>query len=407
MPAEWLPVIKLVGASCAAAVLGYLLGKWRGASKASRGVRRETSQELDDARQRAQRLHRDLSDSEKKHHRMLELLLNLPETVNKIGAARSNTELCRTTARALMEYCGASRIGLFVPERSSGRFVLEVYGGGVRPTQDVAFVPGEGRLGSLSKWIGVRSARDLDPGTLPVGFADELFRADLTVAMRRHEDTYAFAVLDDTKQDDQLIRRVVQMIADVHAVSAEGVRALDDERLKADLDQLTGLYNRRHLDRRLPDELARAQSYGMAVSVFLFDVDNFKHYNDTNGHQPGDGCLQAVAHLARQVTRGSDVVCRYGGEEFLVILLGADGQQAFFHADRIRQAIAAAPIAHAAQQPLGCVSVSGGVASFPADAGDAASLIKLADAALYRAKETGRNRVLRVDPALDQVRPTP
>jgi diguanylate cyclase (GGDEF)-like protein len=386
------------GVGGAALVTGFLLGRARrrGAPPAEVGHGEARRQEDADLRARAQQ--RELAKVGAQKQELVALLINLPEVINKIGAARSTAELGRTTARALMDLVGAKRIGIFLFDEATRVFTLAVYAGGDRANLGATFAPGEGRLGALAELVGVRTADDVEPKPGAPAAADRLFRPDLCVAMRRHDTTYAFAVIDEPAHNDQMLRRVMQMIADVYAVSAEGVRAFDHVRLEADTDRLTGLYNRRHLDRRLADEVARARSYGMALSVFLFDIDNFKHFNDTHGHQAGDDCLRDVANLAARVTRSSDIVCRYGGEEFLVILLGADGHAAALHAERIRRTIATAPLAHAAEQPLGCVSISGGVASFPDDGQDPATLVKLADDALYRAKEGGRNRVVRAQP---------
>lgn len=345
-----------------------------------------------------QQLQTQALSAERKHDEILQLLINLPDTINKIVAARSTEELSRTTMRAMMDLVQTQHGALFVFDPLQAQYTLQVYAGPRHPQTGIAFSPGEGLLGIMSEMVGVREAREIAHNTTPSTAADRLLQAQICVAMRHHEQSFAFAVFAQTQKTDAMTKRILQMVADIHAVSAEGVRALDYERLKADLDQLTGLYNRRYLDRRLVDELGRARNYNLPLSVFMIDVDNFKNYNDTNGHQAGDKCLQMVARITQSVTRSSDVVCRYGGEEFLVILLGADAKQAWYHADRIRQTIASTVFPHGEKQPLGCVSISGGVSSFPRDATDLASLVKAADAALYRAKENGRNQVLLANP---------
>jgi len=374
------------------ALIAYFIGRARGHAAGKAQASRDLGQRLENESLRARKASRDLVSAQQSQQRMLELLVNLPEVVNKMGAAQTTEELCRVSVRAIMELVGAKKVGLFMPEGDTGRFVMKIYAGGERPASEVGFSAGQGRMGQLVQLIGVRSARDVSEPP-DSSFADALFKPDMCVAMRRHESTFGFLAMDELQQPDNTTKRVVQMLADVHAVSAEGVRALDLERTRADMDQLTGCFNRRHLDRRLHEEVQRARSYDMALSVFLFDIDNFKHFNDTNGHQAGDECLRQVAAVTRQVTRGSDVVCRYGGEEFLIILLGADRNQAWHHAERVRNTIASTPFPHGERQPLGCVSISGGVASFPEDSADPAALIQLADEALYKAKEEGRNRV--------------
>jgi len=170
-----------------------------------------------------------------------------------------------------------------------------------------------------------------------------------------------------------------------------------NERLElyARQDYLTGLYNRRYLDERLEREITRARREAETLSVCMVDVDHFKAYNDTLGHLAGDDCLRLVAHtLAQHVTRPGDLVSRYGGEEFVVVL-GATGEEgARSVAGRIRAAVEALQLPHAGA-PLGVVTVSVGVVSCrPAQGGpDVARLLRAADQALYEAKRAGRNRV--------------
>jgi diguanylate cyclase (GGDEF)-like protein len=160
-------------------------------------------------------------------------------------------------------------------------------------------------------------------------------------------------------------------------------------------DDLTGLCNRRHIVHLLADELGRAQRYGRALSCVMFDVDHFKGVNDAHGHDAGDAVLAAVGAAAQEQCRQSDVVGRYGGEEFLVVLpeTGPDGARAM--GERIRGAIERVAVDHGGHALT--VTASFGVATASPDAPgggqDARAILKRADDALYRAKDRGRNRV--------------
>jgi diguanylate cyclase (GGDEF)-like protein len=156
-------------------------------------------------------------------------------------------------------------------------------------------------------------------------------------------------------------------------------------------DPLTGLPNRRQLDERLGQELARARRAGMPVALVVLDLDHFKRINDTLGHPVGDQVLRAAAHSLAGAVRPGDALGRVGGEEFVVVLYGAGAEEAMLVAERARAAVAAG-------SPRGIrVTCSAGVAVFPQDAPDAATLFDLADGALYLAKERGRDRVQRYD----------
>ena len=398
-------VIITVFAGLVLAFVGFILGRSRERQRSREAVEEAERRVRQESWVRAP----EPLASKDDRYRMLDLIVNLPETINQMGAARSTQALCRITARAIVDLVGARRVGLFLARGAPPRFRLEVFVGSPRPKKKLEFSIGEGRLGRLAQLIGVRSEGDLTVLPEVSNEADRLFTPEMCVTIRRQEMVHAFVALDGIESNDAMTRRVVQMLSDIHAVSAAGLRSLHKERIRAELDQLTGLFNRRHLDRRLQEEVARAQAYGLDISIFLFDIDNFKHYNDTNGHQAGDECLKWVSSVTRKVTRGSDIVCRYGGEEFLVILLGSSQTDAWHHAERIRTAIASTEFPNGEKQPLGFVSVSGGVSSFPYHADDPDKLVELADRALYYAKEHGRNRVARpseVSEAFTHEKPT-
>jgi two-component system cell cycle response regulator len=153
-------------------------------------------------------------------------------------------------------------------------------------------------------------------------------------------------------------------------------------------DQLTGLSNRRVLDTRLPAEVDRAAETGAPLSVLLIDLDHFKTINDTHGHDVGDRVLEQFAKVLQDEVRAIDVACRQGGEEFAVVMPGADIDMARSAAERLRARVAGEEFVKGLR-----ITVSLGVSGF--EAGDtAARMIKRADRALYAAKQRGRNRVV-------------
>ncbi|MDP3519340.1 MAG: diguanylate cyclase [Hydrogenophaga sp.] len=160
---------------------------------------------------------------------------------------------------------------------------------------------------------------------------------------------------------------------------------------QVDRDHLTGLYNRRHLAATIDRELARCARDDAPISAMMVDIDHFKRINDTHGHPVGDEVLKAVAGVLTQALRAGDIACRYGGEEFLLLLPGMPLAAAKARAQDICHQVAALRLSAEGVALQVCVSV--GVAEAPQNATDAASLIRQADAALYRAKEMGRNRV--------------
>jgi len=175
----------------------------------------------------------------------------------------------------------------------------------------------------------------------------------------------------------------------------EKIEALQVElRKQAISDALTGLFNRRRLDEVLPRELKRAQHDGGVVSVILFDIDHFKQVNDRYGHETGDRLLQALAHLLRERTRPGDIACRYGGDEFLLVLPETPLDAAAARADEIRVAFSGlSPRVVPGGGSGEAVSLSAGVAACPNHALTEDAVIRSVDEAMYAAKEAGRNRV--------------
>jgi diguanylate cyclase (GGDEF)-like protein len=184
-----------------------------------------------------------------------------------------------------------------------------------------------------------------------------------------------------------------QMAQALQDRDAELQRALRESRELAITDPLTGLHNRRYLWELLGRELLKSLRNRTPVAAILADIDHFKRFNDTWGHEAGDLVLKRVADVIRENVRGSDIGCRYGGEELAVILPETTLEVAVERAERIRRGIAAVRLDYGGRL-LDAVTSSFGVAVYPQHAGDAEALLRAADEALYEAKKAGRNRVV-------------
>lgn len=165
-------------------------------------------------------------------------------------------------------------------------------------------------------------------------------------------------------------------------------------------DRLTGLYNFGYFHERLKEERLRAERYHRLLSLVILDIDHFKKYNDSNGHPAGNEVLKKIATILKQEAREVDIVARYGGEEMVLILPETSRKRATELAERIRQRVADALFDHMQSQPLGKITISAGVATFPVDASTEDDLIKKADSSLYQAKSEGRNRVVAFEPPI-------
>jgi diguanylate cyclase len=181
-----------------------------------------------------------------------------------------------------------------------------------------------------------------------------------------------------------------QQLSAVHALQSQ----LSEQ---ANRDPLTGLYNRRYLTTTMERELQRCQREGQPLSLLLIDLDHFKRINDTYGHTAGDETLRALAQLLNEEARASDVVCRYGGEEFLLLLPGMPQDTALQRAEHCRTRLQDMVLRFGEFEIRSTLSI--GVATYPGHGQSARELIHAADHALYRAKTEGRNRVVVFDPA--------
>jgi diguanylate cyclase (GGDEF)-like protein len=193
-------------------------------------------------------------------------------------------------------------------------------------------------------------------------------------------------------------REIGRTIALITSVVISGATVLREQKMLAKTDGLTGLMNRMHVLARV-HELLSVEPGPRTLGFFLFDIDHFKKYNDQNGHLPGDELLKSLSSLLRENIREDELVGRYGGEEFIMVMPDSDRDGALMAAERIRKLIARTPFPHAEKQPGGHVSVSGGVSVWPMDGSDVDTLLRKADEALYAAKRAGRDRVCAYAPA--------
>jgi diguanylate cyclase (GGDEF)-like protein len=152
------------------------------------------------------------------------------------------------------------------------------------------------------------------------------------------------------------------------------------------------LFNRRYLEESLEREIYRAGRKGTPLGVVMLDIDHFKQFNDTFGHEAGDAILHEIGVFLQRHVRSSDIACRYGGEEFTLIMPETSLEVACQRAEHLREAVKHVQVQHV-QRSLGSIAFSFGVAVFPDHGSTAETLLRSADTALYQAKSEGRNRV--------------
>ncbi len=188
-------------------------------------------------------------------------------------------------------------------------------------------------------------------------------------------------------------KRLAEAISKQIAISLANLKLRETLQYQSFRDPLTGLFNRRYLDASMDRELHRVMREDKSLGIIMLDVDHFKQFNDTFGHDAGDVVLQSIGRFLQDNVRQSDIACRFGGEEFTIILPHASLENALERAEQLRLGVKNLHIQYG-NQPLGLITVSLGVAAFPHHGENPKDLLQNADSALYKAKEQGRDRVI-------------
>jgi len=193
-----------------------------------------------------------------------------------------------------------------------------------------------------------------------------------------------------TKSDIGLLT----LFANHAGLAIENSRLYEEKVYLSNTDWLTKLWNHGHFQSILSRELSRARESETHLSLIMIDIDDFKKYNDRLGHVAGDEVIKGIAQMLVEASRKKDYVCRYGGEEFSIILPQTSREDAYNIAKRLRAKVSQHKFPHQETQPKGYFTLSCGISTFPRDAGDKNTLIRKADAALYKAKRSGKDMIV-------------
>jgi len=298
-------------------------------------------------------------------------------------------ELLRRVCQLIQDAFRVSHVSLFL--REDHDLVLRAHHGTLTPR-----IPEGGRFAATDEpWAGILSdsrtsmERDLNRTLAAKFFAESASR--MCIPLVSFGQTLGVLALDSAKTDafrdgDQ---QSLESVADICATAIQNAHYVDRVKQLAYLDGLTGIFNRRFFELRIMEEIERARRGGLGMAVIMADIDQFKRLNDEFGHVLGDEVLRQVSSLFHQQLRKIDVVCRYGGEEFGILLTQVNPEQALNIAEKLRKMVESWSFPGVPRT----VTISAGAAAFPQHGTTRDELVRAADSALYAAKQAGRNRV--------------
>jgi diguanylate cyclase (GGDEF)-like protein len=330
--------------------------------------------------------------------RFAEHLQNFGERITTVNP----TETYDAVLRMSKDLLNAERASLLLFDEASNELsVKSAFGPRAEVARAVRVRMGEGVSGSVLSEGRPLVVRDVETMGRAPAPAERSYKTKSFISYPISIGGRKVGVLNVTDKAgggpyDDIDLSLIESIAPQMAMAldrAEWQERASQFQLMSITDPLTGMLNRRYLIERLAEELKRSKRHEYAMSFMMIDIDDFKHYNDRNGHQAGDVALEMTAQCLKSALRGADVASRYGGEEFCILLPQTTIEEATAIAERIRRRVLRMRFPHGKAQPLGAVTVSIGVSAFGEEVDTPELMIKMADRALYAAKHRGKNRV--------------
>lgn len=366
-------------------------------------------------------LRRTVRRMEQENNELTLFFVTFPDLIRQLNNNRTKRNIAPVLLRLLEVIFEPGQICIFFKSKKGDSFTLATSKGLPRAMeeQSIAVRSNEGRVGWVAEHQIVMDARDFTASPNSLGesaqFAQRI-QIDLCAPMVDSDDqtTVGIITVGALSRYPRNEKKMIKMVADLGSMGIKNAEYHQRIQTLANEDGLTGLYNKRYGTKELSLSINSAEQRNQPLSVFLFDIDHFKQYNDSQGHLAGDEILRQLGRVVRSSIRADDFAARFGGEEFLVVFQDTNKEGALIAAEKIRRQIEGFPFANKDQQPGGNLTVSGGVASFPLDSRSSTELLRLADEALYLGKKQGRNRVMACrtpyfsgDPDADDALPMP
>jgi diguanylate cyclase (GGDEF)-like protein len=388
----------LAVAAMAGALFGFLIG-WL----LSRSAQTEGKEETDRLMRSYKELSNEMAKAQAELSRKKEIANQIPMIVRSLTGRLAITAIPPIAVRFMKEFFHASQVGFFAPAKGERKYTL-VEGVGFPPhwKGKIRISPEEGIVGmALSNRVVTTKENYLvNKNNWPTGIHSletNGVRPDLVAPVTM--DSKIVGALVVVSNDIRLSEEIASasMMADLLGNAFQHAMSIESVEQTASIDPLTKVYSRGYFTHRFEAEIRRAQNYGQPLTLLLFDIDHFKKVNDTYGHQAGDIILIKLGQVLGDGIRSSDFAARYGGEEFVILMTQADKENAFSFAENLRSTVESAQFNIPGQEDPLKVTISGGVASFPEDGHSTTEIIRGADEALYQAKQSGRNRIIKAE----------
>ena len=328
------------------------------------------------------------------------LLIFLPSFVKQLNLDLYGRKISEILCKIIEHIFAPKQILIFFSSKDRQTLILTAAKGLIKEVNlGYKIAVGEGRIGLVAQKKMTMSNDDfqtetrlvkemLQKTTLP------FFTSELCSPIISRDEILGVISIGGPTKHFKNEKMILKMIADLGSVAITNTRIFRQREYLANFDGLTRLFNRRYAMFLMGDEIIRAEKRGSPISVCIFDIDSFKHYNDSHGHLAGDEVLSTVGQIIRETIREDDIAVRYGGEEFLFILPNTPEKGAYILAERVRENIEKFRFAKEESQLLGKITVSGGIATYPMDGRDSYRLIQEADKRMYQAKQAGRNHIV-------------
>jgi diguanylate cyclase (GGDEF)-like protein len=373
------------------ALIAHFMGRNRGFKMGlahDRKNKEKLEKELRIYKSRSDRLENQVNLLNRKLTKHLNFVVGIPDAVKNVNSHLSFDDILSSTIRLVKELISTEEVEIYMFDEKNNTMNLIAALGTYRG-KGIKINVGDGVVGSAAETRMIFTKEQLE--VKENEFVDD--KIDSATPILFKNELIGVLAIGKIRNPAENDKRFLSMIGDLAGVAFKNCESLGTAKEAAIRDSLTGMYNKLYFFESAREFKKKAMDYEITFSIFIFDIDNFKHYNDTNGHQQGDLLLKELSELLKENTRSTNIIARYGGEEFIVLLQKTDKRGAMVYAEEIRKKIESHPFPHCEKQPLGFVSVSGGVAEFPADGDTVDGLVKHADDALYESKKSGRNRI--------------